>query len=219
MDGGSNWNFASDSESDDGLDLSKVAHRYKKSKQTVKPVHKVIPPTFINTPLPKPIQDECVQQNPSVIRTLLEMMDNDCPVIPTVKKPELTNTEHFSEISDDFAREIEAIIENETVCLCDEKDNTKAPASPGREYDKNFISGEIGIKKPMFNANIHNTMFEKNSGLLDVGKLKKLTQRFETAQHKKYKKYSDINVVAKDTFTKLRKRRKRRRRRLKKVVL
>ena len=69
MDGGSNWNSACDSESDDGLDLSKVVHRYKKSKQTVKPDKKAILTTSIYTTLHKPNQDECIQQHPSVIRT------------------------------------------------------------------------------------------------------------------------------------------------------
>lgn len=73
------------------------------------------------------------------------------------------------------------------------------PKSPGCEYDKQYVHGEIGVRKPRFRAEVHAQMFKANSNL-SKGELKKLSKHatdVEDHLQSEYQKMSSIDKITK----------------------
>jgi hypothetical protein len=79
----------------------------------------------------------------------------------------------------------------------------ETPPSPGKEYDKFFIAGEIGEKQSKFNASIHEMIFEKQTGVTHSQRLQmsRGAKRVEKDLRSKYRKSAKIKSAVTATLS------------------
>jgi len=148
-------------------------------------------------------QIEVDETKKSVIRCILDGLNNGCepakllPLLPSAS-PDGLEPEIFTDMSQETWDKLDAICkqdlqqraklkasENDSDMEIDEDER---PHSPGQEYDKFFIHGEIGVREPRFRAKVHAKAYE---GLMNSSDLDKLVSHAEDLEKELRKTYNN----------------------------
>lgn len=148
-------------------------------------------------------QREIDEKKKSVVRCILDGLNNGnepaklLPLLPTAPADRL-EPEIFTDVSPETWNKLDTICKEdlakrarlkETEVDSDmEVDDGERPHSPGQEYDKFFIHGEIGVREPRFRAKVHAKAYE---GLMKPSDLDKLVSHAEDLENELRKTYEN----------------------------
>jgi len=157
-------------------------------------------------------QVEMDETKKSVIRCILDGLNKGAepakllPLLPSAP-PEGLEPEIFTDMSQETWDKLDATFKEdlqrrarlkETELDSDmEVDEEERPHSPGQEYDKFFIHGEIGVREPRFRAKVHAKAYEGLMNSTDLDKLVSHAEDLEKELRRNYKNFKSPQRIRK----------------------